>query len=138
MAEIDELLRAEEAIQQLLSELEALKAQVGHYSAAKQSLQDATESLRSLVDKTSVVAERAHNTFTELGRIGTPEILAQIGDTKQSVASSSTEVKQAILSGASELSTGLARLRRLTVRFGIIAVASMLLSIGILVRLIFH
>jgi hypothetical protein len=126
-SEVDELLGAEEAVQQVLSELEALKAQVGHYSSAKQSLQTATDGLRSLIDKTSLLAEKAQNTIVELGKIGTPEILARISEAKQAVADSSSQV-----------ATEMQKLRSWILRFGVLALVSLLISVATLVRVMIH
>jgi hypothetical protein len=77
-SEADDLLSAEQAVQNLLKELQALKKQVGDYDSARQSLDTARQSLDGLVQQTAALAEKTHSAITTLSKIGTPEILARV------------------------------------------------------------
>ncbi len=81
----DDLLKAEQAVQDVLKELQALKRQVGGYETAKQSLEDIRQTLNGLIEKTSALAEQTHTATTALGKIGTPEILARADALKQAL-----------------------------------------------------
>ena len=86
--EVDELLTAEEAVQDVLKELHALKEEVGGYESAKQSLEAVRQSLDALVERTSNLADSA---TTMLGKIGTPEIIARVEHIKQAVTESAID-----------------------------------------------
>ena len=95
--EVDKLLTAEQAVQDVLEELQALKKQVGGYDSAKQSLEAVRQSLDRLVEKTSTLAEKTHSATTMLGKIGTPEIIARAESIKLAItefaAESAVQVK---------------------------------------------
>jgi hypothetical protein len=85
-SEIENLLSAEQEVQNLLAELHELKTQVGGYDTAKQSLEAVRHSLLKLVEETTALAAKAHAATEKLRDIGTPEILARSESIRQSIA----------------------------------------------------
>jgi hypothetical protein len=89
--EADNLLKAEQAVQDVLKQLEALKKQVGGYETAKQSLEEVRRTLDRLIEKTSTLAEQTHIATATLGKIGTPEILSRADGLKQAIGLLATD-----------------------------------------------
>lgn len=83
--EAQQLLSAEQVIQELLLELGSLKAQIGGYDTARQSLQQTQGVLSDLVVKTSTLAEQTHEATLMLGKVGTPEIILRIDGGQASI-----------------------------------------------------
>ena len=122
--EVEQLLKAEQEVQQLLKELQGLKKQVGGYDTARQSLEEVRESLNGLVEKTSSLAEQTHLATTTLVKIGTPEIISRV-----------ESIKLAITEFAGE-STKQAKGVRTTAFAGLlISGISLLVSLAILAKL---
>ena len=94
--EADELLAAEEAVQELLSELEKLKHQIGGYGAAKDSLNHVSLKLGELVQQTQKLSEATLIAITVLTKIGTPEILNSIKNINNDVINLSNRIDQLI------------------------------------------
>lgn len=88
----NDLLQAEQAVQDVLKELEALKCQVGGYDTAKQSLESVRQALESLISKTSALAEQTHAATITLGKIGTPELLSRTESLQEAVAALTADV----------------------------------------------
>lgn len=76
--EADDLLEAEKAIQELLSELKELKDQIEGYADAREALNQVSRKLGEMVEKTQTLTEATHGAITVLLKIGTPEILSSI------------------------------------------------------------
>ena len=76
--EADDLLEAEKAIQELLSELKELKDQIEGYAGAREALDQVSRKLGQMVEKTQTLTEATHGAITVLMKIGTPEILSSI------------------------------------------------------------
>jgi cell division septum initiation protein DivIVA len=92
----DDLLQAEQAVQDVLKELGDLKRQVGGYDTAKQSLEGVRQALEGLIAKTSALAEQTYAATATLGKIGTPELLSRAESLKQAVAALTADMpKQA-------------------------------------------
>jgi len=123
-AEIEQLLKTEQEIQELLRELQALKKQVGGYSNARESLEEARQSLHLLVEKTSTLAEQTHAATMMLGKIGTPEILARADSTRLAITEFAAESAKGAKSARNVAFAGL-----------LFSVLSLLVSLGILVIL---
>jgi hypothetical protein len=123
--QVEELLKAEQAVQDLLKELQALKTQVGGYDSAKKSLEDVRQSLNVLVETTSTLAEKTHSATTILNKIGTPEIIARTENIKLAITQLAGESKQLIMDLKKTVHTGL-----------LISGFSLLVSIAILVTLL--
>jgi cell division septum initiation protein DivIVA len=88
----DDLLQAEQAVQDVLKELEALKRQVSGYDTAKQSLEGVRQALDSLIAKTSALAEQTHAVTATLSKIGTPELLSRAESLKEGVAALAADI----------------------------------------------
>jgi DNA repair exonuclease SbcCD ATPase subunit len=125
--EVDELLNAEQAIQDLLKELRVLKQQVGGYENATKSLDEVRNSLDKLVEKTSTLAEKTHSAVTVLAKIGTPEIIARTESLKLEVVELSNE------SGKK-----LKGINNVTIAGLVISVLSLATTLAILVKLFSH
>jgi glutaredoxin 2 len=123
--EVNELLTAEQAVQDVLKELQALKKQVGGYDSAKQSLEAVRQSLDGLVEKTSTLAEKTLSATTMLGKIGTPEIIARAESIKLAITEFATESAKQVKSARKTAFAGL-----------LISVSSLLVSAAILVVLL--
>jgi DNA repair exonuclease SbcCD ATPase subunit len=123
--EVEQLLKAEQEVQQLLKELQALKKQVGGYDTARQSLEEVRESLNGLVEKTSSLAEQTHLATTTLVKIGTPEIISRVESIKLAITEFAVESAKQMKSVKSTAFAGT-----------IISVFSLLVSIAILVKLL--
>lgn len=102
--ETEQLLSTEQAVQQLLKELETLMKQVGGYDHAKQSLEEVRQGLRGLIERTSSLAEQTQSATATLGKIGTPEILARVDNAKSAVTQS-VEATGGKVGGGIEAST---------------------------------
>ena len=74
----DELLKAEQAVQELLKELQNLKGEIGGYETARKSLTETQAALADLVTRISALTERTQAVAESLRTIGTPEILSRI------------------------------------------------------------
>jgi len=107
-SDVDNLLAAEEAVQDVLKELHALKRQVSGYDTATQTLEAVRLSLDDLVAKTSALAERTHSATTTLGNIGTPEILTRAENIKSAIS----ELAAASAKQSSELASASAKQMR--------------------------
>jgi DNA repair exonuclease SbcCD ATPase subunit len=92
----DDLLQAEQAVQDVLKELETLKRQVGGYDTARQSLEGVRQALENLIAKTSALAEQTYAVTATLGKIGTPELLSRAESLKDAIAALTADMpKQA-------------------------------------------
>jgi ElaB/YqjD/DUF883 family membrane-anchored ribosome-binding protein len=76
--EAHDLLEAENAVQELLSELKGLKGQIEGYANARESLNQVSRKLGEMVERTQTLAEETHDAITVLTKIGTPQILSAI------------------------------------------------------------
>lgn len=83
--EAEQLLAAEEAVQELLAHLTELSREMEGYSRAKSSLEDAREAVASLATDLKELTHCAAGIIETLGKVGTPEILARL----ESIGSSS-------------------------------------------------
>jgi hypothetical protein len=123
--DVDDLLKAEQAVQEVLKELQTLKRQVGGYETAKQSLEDVRQALDGLIEKTSALAEQTYSATTTLGKIGTPEIIAR-----------AESIKLAIGQLAADSQKQAKGVRNLVFAVLIIAAICLLASIAILAKLL--
>ena len=115
--ETEQLLSTEQAVQQLLKELETLMKQVGGYDHAKQSLEEVRQGQRGLIERTSSLAEQTQSATATHGKIGTPEILARVDNAKSAVTQS-VEATGGRVGGGIEASTKavVSAIRELAVR----------------------
>jgi DNA repair exonuclease SbcCD ATPase subunit len=120
----NDLLQAEQAVQDVLKELEALKRQVGGYDTAKQSLEGVRQALESLIAKTSALAEQTHTVTTTLGKIGTPELLSRAESLKEAVAALTADMPKLAV-----------RVRRIALAGLIVSAVSLIGVVVILVKL---
>ena len=81
----EELLAAEEAVQELLGTLKELRKEIGQYGEAKQSLADTHREIAVLSASLEHLARRGSEILKALGKIGTPEILAKIAELNESL-----------------------------------------------------
>jgi ElaB/YqjD/DUF883 family membrane-anchored ribosome-binding protein len=100
--ESDELLEAEQAVQELLSELEKLKRQIGGYSDAREALNHVSQKLGELIQQTQTLTEGTHRAITVLTKIGTPEILNAIKELAMSLTSLAVQIDQSLKKQAIE------------------------------------
>ena len=82
---VDKFLKVEEEASLLLDQLTQLKQEVGHYSAARESLQDTTLQLGETLEKLSGLVEGTQEVVAKLKEIGTAEILDQLDLVKTSL-----------------------------------------------------
>ena len=82
---VDKFLKVEEEASSLLDQLTQLKQEVGHYSDARESLQNTSLQLGETLDKLSGLVEGTHAVVAKLKEIGTAEILNQIDLVKNSL-----------------------------------------------------
>src|SRR5690349_13330525 len=122
--EVDDLLTAEQAVQDLLKELQSLKTQVGGYETARKALDAVRASLERFVDETIDLAGKTHVATATLEKIGTPEILTRIEAVKAEISELSA---QSTRRGKSLRVVGVLAL--------LVALVSMLASIAILAKL---
>ena len=94
--EADELLEAEEAVQELLSELEELKRQINGYGDARDALNHVSRKLGELVQQTQTLSEGTHSAITVLTKIGTPEILNAIQELTSSLKFLAVQIDQSL------------------------------------------
>jgi hypothetical protein len=78
--EAQQLLAAEEAVQELLTNLKVLKSEIDHYSEAKSSLADTRDAVVNLAAELSGLTGRAAGIIETIGEVGTPEILVRDRD----------------------------------------------------------
>jgi hypothetical protein len=83
--EAQQFLAAEEAVQELLTNLKALKSEIDHYSEAKSSLADTRDSVVNLAAKLSELTGRAAGIIETIGQVGAPEILARLESMRLSI-----------------------------------------------------
>ena len=100
--EADELLEAEEAVQELLSELEELKRQIGGYGDARDALNHVSQKLGELVQQTQTLSEGTHSAIKVLTKIGTPEILNAIQELTSSLKFLAVQIDQSLKQQAIE------------------------------------
>ena len=100
--EVDELLEAEEAVQELLSELEELKRQISGYGDAREALNHVSRKLGELVEQTQTLSEGTHSAITVLTKIGTPEILNAIQELASSLNFLAVQIDQSLKQQAIE------------------------------------
>ena len=81
----EQFLTAEEQANRLVEQLQALKAEVKNYEEARLSLEGIQQLLSGLVPEIAQSAEETRKVITELGNIGTPEILARIREIQEQV-----------------------------------------------------
>lgn len=115
--ETDEFLKAEDAVNELLANLERLKGEIGSYESARKSLEDTGDALRQITASLDQAARQANGVFELLQQIGTPEILNEIrrlSDASGRLATLSTDTSRHITSALSntqsELSTSISQL----------------------------
>ncbi len=160
-SEVENLLSAEQEVQNLLGELHELKEQVGGYDVAKQSLEAVRHSLLELVEETTALAAKAHAATEKLRDIGTPEILARSEGNRQAIMECKAEVTarseglglgitglaaevtaradanlQSITDGRAESTKGTSGVRKLALAGLVVSIVSVLISIAVLVILI--
>src|ERR1039458_5058805 len=99
--QVEGLLSAEQAVQDVLKELEALKKQVGGYDTAKQSLEEVRQLLLSLIERTATLGVQTHPATAMLAKIGTPEIIARAESIKLAITGFAAEFAKQVKSGSS-------------------------------------
>lgn len=90
------LLEAEQAVQSLLTEVEALKAQAGSYSEARGDIQAVRSDAQQLLQRLTTVSQRLKDLVDTVSGIGTAEILRRvdaIGDTSEKLESVVSNVR---------------------------------------------
>jgi hypothetical protein len=148
--EVDEILMAETAVQDLLVELQELRKQVGGYDSAKLSLESARQSLDGLVEKTSALAERTHSATIMLGTIGTPEIIARSDSIKQTIVefaadtakqtpeiiAHSEDVKKVVIEFAADTAKRVKSVRNIAFAALLVSIFSLLALLAVLAELV--
>lgn len=99
--EAEQLLAAEEAVQELLTSLRALKSEIEHYSEAKSSLTNTRDVVVNLATELSELTRRTAGIIEIIGKVGTPEILARL----ESICSSIKVAGESIRSLKAETET---------------------------------
>ena len=108
--DVKRLVDAEQAVQDLLSELGALRAETEHYSSAAKSLLDTRQDLCDLCQRTSELAGAAHESVAAVKEIGTPVLLDRLDEVTeccqqtQTASSGANEAASATLGKVERLS----------------------------------
>lgn len=138
----EHLLATEQAIHELLRELEELKAQVGGYEHARKSLDEVRQTLEQLVERTSSLAEQTHSLTGTLGRIGTPEIMVRIDNARsevsQAVGGLASRIEELHRVHEAEAAKRSQQLRRLLIGAVTLAGLSLAGTIGCVVLILAH
>lgn len=125
----EQLLKAEQAVQQLVKELEKLMGEVGGYATATKTLEDVRKSLQELIGRTSELAQQAHSAIAALIKIGTPEILARIN-------TATAAIEEKLTSAAAVAAEQQAKVRTLLIASITVGTLSLLVSAAALVSLV--
>jgi hypothetical protein len=125
--DVDQLLAAEQAIKDVLVELDALRVQLGSYSTARDALEHVRGSLAELASKTSLLAEKTHAATTTLATIGSPEILSRLEGLRSSVATIPLDTPAEVRS-----------VRKIALAGLVATLASLCVSAAILAKVLLH
>ena len=120
--ESEQLLAAEEAVQQLLRNLERLKAEIEGYAKAKLSLEETRVGLQRLTGQIGDLAGRVASVAESLRKIGTPELLSRIDAAKTEAAAASKELGDRIAKDVEYLHATSSRRHRTTVILIIVSI----------------
>jgi hypothetical protein len=91
--EAQQLLAAEEAVQELLTNLKVLKSEIDHYSEAKSSLADTRDAVVNLAAELSGLTGRAAGIIETIGEVGTPEILVRLESMRLSIETAGESIR---------------------------------------------
>lgn len=134
--EAEELLAAEQAVQQLLKELEELKKQIGGYDQARQNLEGVRLTLQTMVERTQTLTEKTHLAITVLSKIGTPEIIARVDGVKTAIKDLGVQFNEAYKLQATAAEEQAKKLNRVAAIGGVMAGLALLVAIFILTKMI--
>jgi uncharacterized phage infection (PIP) family protein YhgE len=105
--EAEDLLKAEHAVQELLSELKGLKDQIDGYANARESLNQVSRKLGEMVERTQTLTEGTHDAITVLKKIGTPQILSAIQNLNNDLKESANQIDRSIKEQANQIDKSL-------------------------------
>jgi cell division septum initiation protein DivIVA len=134
--EAEELLAAEQAVQQLLKELEELKKQIGGYDQARQSLDAVRLTLQTMVERTQTLSEKTHLAITVLSKIGTPEIIARVDGVKTAIKDLGIRFDDAYKLQVAAAEEQTKRLNRVATIGALLAGLALLVAVFILTKMI--
>jgi uncharacterized phage infection (PIP) family protein YhgE len=92
----EQLLSAEQAVQELLGKLQDLRGQVEGYSQARESLTETQRGLGNLVSQTRELADQTLSATKALKEVGTPEILAKISELREGTENAARLAKESV------------------------------------------
>jgi hypothetical protein len=92
----EQLLSAEQAVQELLGKLQDLRGQVEGYSQARESLTETQRGLGNLVSQTRELADQTLSATKALKEVGTPEILVKISELREATESAALAAKESV------------------------------------------
>src|SRR4051794_40983454 len=93
---VETLLTAEEAVQDLVTTLGRLKAEVENYAEAGRALGGGRGGLHGFIVRATDLAEATHATIATLGRIGTPELLSRLDAVRAQGEAGQASIEQAL------------------------------------------
>lgn len=129
----EQLLESEQVITDLVAELEELKREVGGYSEAKQSLDEAGSGLAVAADSLKGLGQRVHDMVAALRAIGTPELLRMQEEIAESQRSSFEDLEKALKEHREHADIARQEVRRGTRRWLLIhSVLLLLLLVGVI------
>lgn len=83
--EVDQILQTEQALNELLHELNQLKGQIAGFETARSSLDQVRADLTDAASRLAGLAERLDGVTAQIATIGTPEIVARIGAAEEAL-----------------------------------------------------
>jgi hypothetical protein len=86
--EAEQLLSAEQAVQDLLSKLEHLRRETESYSEAGAALAETRAEVAQLVSQLRALTEQTSEVLKVLGEVGTPEILVRLASAEERLCKS--------------------------------------------------